>query len=198
VLLSEQNAGPLYVGTDGTMQPGRAWEPTALLSGAFNPVHAGHWGLAEIAAQLLEMSVAFELSIANVDKPELSETEVRRRVAQFTGRAPVWLTYAPGFVHKARLFAGAVFVVGADTALRLVSARYYDNDTARLHAALELLRQQGCRFLVGCRIDSTGRCLRLADLSIPPDYHALFVEIPPERFRLDLSSTELRTRGHRI
>jgi len=198
--LAEFLAGgpPLYVDTDGAMQAGRAWEttrPQALLPGAFNPIHPGHWGLAREAGACLGLPLALELSIANVDKPELSGAEVRRRLAQFAWRAPVWLTRSAMFVQKAKLFPGAVFVVGADTALRVVSSRYYDNDSARMLAALDLVQQLGCRFLVACRQDEAGRCLRLADVPIPADYRTLFAEIPPERFRHDISSTALRSRG---
>jgi hypothetical protein len=190
------HGAPLYVDVDGRMQPDRAWTPSALLPGAFNPIHDGHCRLAQAAQELLQMPVAFELSVANVDKPELSCEEVRRRLTQFVWRAPVWLTHAAMFVQKAKHFPGAVFVVGADTAIRIVSARYYDNDSARMLAALDLLQQLSCRVLVACRADSAGCCLTLADVKVPADYRGLFAEIPAEQCRLDLSSTELRQLGH--
>jgi hypothetical protein len=189
----------LYVAGDGAMQASRAWEPgQALVPGAFNPVHPGHWGLAEIARELLGVPVAFELSVANVDKPELSCEEVRRRLTQFAWQAPVWLTHAAKFVQKAKLFPGAVFVVGADTALRVVQSRYYDNDSARMLAALDLLQQLGCHFLVACRSRAAGRCLGMDDVPVPADYRALFTEIPLDRFRFDGSSTDMRARGHHL
>src|SRR5262249_35492969 len=85
--------------------------PAAMLPGAFNPVHEGHWDLAAAAARLLGVPVAFELSVTNVDKPPLSPAEVRRRLAQFAWHGPVWVTRTPTFAEKARLFPGAAFVV---------------------------------------------------------------------------------------
>jgi hypothetical protein len=164
-----------------------------LLPGSFNPVHAGHWELAAVAERLLGRAVVFELSVANVDKPVLNLAEIERRVAQFSGRADVWITRAPLFGHKAKLFPGATFVVGADTAVRLVSARYYGADPAQMHGALASLRSEGCRFLVAARcFDATQPLLTLADVPIPDEHRDLFTELPVAIFRCDLSSTQLR------
>src|SRR5262249_29114014 len=122
-------------------------KPAALLPGSFNPVHEGHWKLADVAARRLGTDVAFELSVTNVDKPPLGAEEVYRRIDQFTWRAPVWLTRAPTFAEKATLFPSAVFVVGADTAARIVDPHYYEGSEARMAEALALFRAQGCRFL---------------------------------------------------
>jgi cytidyltransferase-like protein len=185
----------VYVDVDGRPDPAHAWDParpTALLPGSFNPIHAGHRALAETAAELLGVPVVFELSVANVDKPPLDEAEVRARLAQFTDREPVWLTRAPIFALKAALFPGAVFVVGADTALRIVDSRYYEHDPAQMHRALGRLGEQGCRFLVACRVDGAGLCVELADIEVPPAYRPLFRAIPADLFRLDVSSTQIR------
>ncbi|MFO0866240.1 MAG: hypothetical protein U0744_16595 [Gemmataceae bacterium] len=164
----------------------------ALLPGSFNPLHEGHLGLAHVAASLLGKPVAFELSIANVDKPSLADAEVERRLAQFVGVAEIWLTRAPRFVEKARCFPGATFVVGADTAARVTAARYYDGDADRRDHALRSLCDAGCSFLVAARADATGGCWRLEDIEIPWEFAELFLGIPESRFRLDISSSELR------
>src|SRR5207249_454119 len=83
-----------------------AERPAALLAGSFNPVHAGHWRLADAVARRIGASVAFELSVTNVDKPPLTAEEIRRRAAQFAWRGNLWLTRAPTFAEKAELFPG--------------------------------------------------------------------------------------------
>jgi hypothetical protein len=189
---------PLYVDAAGRPVRGHRWDPqhpTALLPGAFNPIHDGHRGLAAVAADMLVLPVAYELSVANVDKPTLATGEVQRRLTQFTNHAAVWVTHAPRFVQKAALFPGAVFVVGADTALRIVDPRYHADDPGALHAALALVQDRACRFLVACRVDAAGRCVELADVPVPPAFRTLFDAIPAERFRLDVCSTQMRARG---
>ena len=167
--------------------------PSAVLPGSFNPLHDGHLLLARVAEDMLQAPVAFEISVTNVDKPPLAAGEVRARLAQFASRARVELTRAPTFLEKSRLFPGATFVVGADTAERLVVTRYY-GDEARMTAALQEIAQRGCRFLVAVRADTAGGVRSLANVAIPPRFAHLFTPIPESRFRLDASSSEIRAR----
>jgi hypothetical protein len=176
---------------DGRLAP-EAPSPAAIMSGAFNPLHEGHCRLAEVASRLLGESVAFELSVNNVDKPPLAVEEVRRRLQQFTWRAPLWVTRAPTFARKAILFPRVVFVVGADTAERIFAPRYYEDSEARLAQALEQIRHQGCRFLVAGRVDRFGKAIGLEDLYVPEAFRDLFSGIPKADLLVPVSSTALR------
>jgi len=169
--------------------------PRLLVPGAFNPIHAGHWGLAEIGARLTGLAPAFELSVSNVDKRPLGVEELRRRLSQFAWQAPVWLVRAPTFVEKARLFPGATFVVGVDTAERIVAQRYYGNTAEAMAAALDEIRCRGCRFLVAGRAGADGRFAELHHLEVPESHRDLFTAVPASAFRTDVSSTALRAQG---
>ena len=166
-----------------------------LLPGSFNPVHAGHVSLARVAEELRQLPLAFEISVTNVDKPPLAGKAVRDRLAQFAWKSPVELTRAPTFVEKSRLFPRATFVIGADTAFRLVAPKYYGDDEDRMHVALEEIASSGGNFLVAVRIDAAGRVRALSDIPVPRRYADLFTEIPEDRFRFDTSSSEIRARG---
>ena len=174
---------------DGRRRPG-GQIPTALMPGSFNPWHEAHLALWEAARRRFGDPVAYELSITNVDKPPLPTGEALRRAAQFRGRARLVLTAAPTFVEKARLMPGAAFVIGADTARRVVEPVYYGGKPT-MRAALRELRSLGARFVVAGRLEH-GHFLQLRDLSLPAEAAGLFEAIPAEEFRVDVSSTELR------
>lgn len=177
--------------SDGTVRAGPPF-PAALLSGSFNPLHHGHLALAAAAGRHLGVPVAFELSRANVDKPPLSDDEVARRVGQFRGVGPVWVTAAPTFAEKAQLFPGVAFVLGYDTAERLVDPRYCGGDPAARDAVLRGLLAAGCRVVVGGRVGPDG-AFRVWDAGAAgEEFRGLFVPLTEADFRADVSSTALR------
>ena len=173
-------------------------QPLVLFPGSFNPLHEGHVLLARVAEELRQQTLAFEISVTNVDKPPLAGETVRRRLAQFAWKSPVELTRAPTFAEKSRLFPGTTFVVGADTAERLFGPKYYGDDELRMHVALEEIANSGSSFLVAVRIDAAGRVRALNDIPVPRRYADLFTEIPEHRFRFDTSSSEIRARGRAV
>jgi nicotinic acid mononucleotide adenylyltransferase len=166
----------------------------AVLAGSFNPLHSGHVGLAETTLRLFGLSPVFELCVRNVDKPALTGNETAQRVAQFAWKHPLCLTNAPTFLDKARYFPGAIFLIGADTAERIIAPRYYSGNSEAMRQALREIQQRGCRFLVAGRRTGRGQLLQLADLPIPEHFLDLFQSIPITEFCLDISSTEIRNR----
>ncbi len=194
------NASELSVRTRGVWMCYRSEDedrplPKAVFPGAFNPLHEGHRRIAEVGGETLAAPIHFELSITNVDKQPLDPNEMFQRIEQFPVEETVWITRAPTFVEKARLFPGAVFLSGADTIARIADARYYDDCDALRDEAINEIDRWGCRFLVlGRQFGGSFRVL--SDIGLPPTLSRLCTEVSEERFRVDVSSTELR-RGRR-
>jgi nicotinic acid mononucleotide adenylyltransferase len=168
--------------------------PRVILAGAFNPLHHGHRRMAEIAEATLGLPTVMEISILNVDKPALDYLEIRRRLRQFPSEQAVWLSRAPTFEGKSRLFPGAAFVVGIDTLRRIADPRYYSNDRDAMLQSLQRIAARNCRFLVFGRALGSS-FIHLPDLDLPDVLRRISTEIPLEMFREDISSTALRRDG---
>ncbi|MFP6678713.1 MAG: hypothetical protein VB824_00980 [Dehalococcoidia bacterium] len=184
---------------DGTVLDGVNTAMT-VLPGAFNPLHAGHEGMLAAAAEITGQAVSFELSVVNVDKPELPESEVRSRLVQFSGRFTVLVSRAPTFLEKSRLMPDTSFVIGYDTAVRLFDDLYYpeydiNSDLERtgsaMLSAMSEIRRNGCDFVVAGRVTDEG-FRTVDDLDIPHGYREMLQEIPRDVFRDDISSTQIR------
>ena len=167
-----------------------------LIPGSFNPLHEGHERLAVAAGRLSGRRPSLELSVENVDKPTLRRVDIEGRLAAIRGRFSVIMTRAPTFLQKARLFSGCHFAIGYDTATRLLQGAYYEGGEQGMVAALEEFRAGEHCFWVAGRLQE-GKYLALADIDVPAGFAALFAAIPEEDFRVDISSTNLRSRANK-
>lgn len=160
-----------------------------ILSGSFNPLHDGHRALLHTAIQVTNKPGFFELSVTNVDKPTIPYQIVRQRATQFTTPSLI-LTRAPRFIDKAQLMPGSTFVLGYDTAIRLLDRKYYVN--GNIDDMFHQIADTGCSFLVaGRRME--GQPFQLFDVkSVPAHWRHLFVTLDESTFRYDISSSQIR------
>ena len=165
--------------------------PGSILPGSFHPLHNGHKELAKIASSILKSDILYELSISNVDKPPLSLDEIHHRIQQFSNEGPIVITNADRFHKKADLFPGRTFIIGVDTAQRLVNPSYYDNNQSQMLLALQKLKNSKCDFLVAGR-EQNGNFMTLENIQIPEGFSKIFSPIPEAQFRSKLSSTNIR------
>jgi len=71
--------------------------------------------------------------------------------------------------------------------------KYYGGDYNRMLEILLECKSTGTTFLVGGR-NIEGVFKVLEDLDIPKELRDMFISIPEEKFRMDISSTEIRKR----
>ena len=201
------NVGSIERVIDGTqpiavLRQGTGWSDTPpsqalILAGSFRPLHRAHRALLNAAWETTGRTTTrcFEISITNVEKPNITESDLAKRLAQFALDSDIVLvTRAATFLEKARLMPGATFVIGYDTAVRLFDDRFYDPSVGQSPAeiAMRELRDLGSGFVVGGRHDKDGVFKTLRDLHIPMGFEAMMQEIPETDFADPISSTQIR------
>lgn len=158
--------------------------------GSFDPLHEGHLLMARIAEEIAERPLAYELSIANVDKPMLDYIEMRDRGAQFADR-PLWFTRAATFQEKLDVFPESTFVMGADTFARLPDPKYYGGSTAAATRAIKAIAAKARGLIVFGRLRE-GEFQDAATIEVPKALRDVAYFVSQREFRFDISSTEIR------
>ena len=172
---------------NGRLIPEEFISKSLILSGSFNPLHNGHIKLLEAAKNMTKLEPFFEISISNVDKRNISLEDLNSRISQFYNIGKILITNSATFEDKSNLFKKSIFVIGYDTAVRILDNKYYEKD---MKESLSNIKKNECSFLVtGRKIN--GKYKYLNDVEIE-EYKGLFSIIPEENFRLDISSTEIR------
>jgi len=203
ILCLRSEDGGLKFYEDVSLPPG-----TLVYPGSYNPVHEGHVKLANAAMQFCSEQqqqhlLVFEISVENVDKSALTKEEILRRVnclyemvTGFESSYGVVITSAPKFSDKSLYFPLSTFVIGADTLSRILDHRYYGT-RFDIVASLSVIKERGCRFIVGGRVDEANSFQNLTTIMeshvewLPSSLGTtMFREI--SSFRIDISSTELR------
>lgn len=199
--LYAEEIGALLISSDGSVSENLPSHPL-VLAGSFNPLHDGHRNMLRAASQIADRPAYYEISIVNVDKPVLPRTELEKRATQITSNgSSLIVTSAPRFTEKSSILPGATFVIGFDTYIRLMDKRYYPDHQAGSASAVEnsldLIHENGCRFIVAGRVDDHNQFRGLHDIEfeVPQRFRNMFTELDESEFRSDLSSTEIRNQS---
>ena len=158
-----------------------------ILSGSFNPLHEGHIELLKASSKEFKKNPLYEISIKNVDKSKINFNDLINRINQFKSLGKLVVTNSAKFEEKSNIFKKSIFVIGYDTALRLVDDKYYDDDFRK---SLKIIEKNNCSFLVsGWFINKKYKKPNNINFE---EYDYLFNILSEEKFRIDISSTELR------
>ena len=158
-----------------------------ILSGSFNPLHEGHIELLKASSKEFKKNPLFEISIKNVDKSEINFNDLMDRINQFRSLGKLVVTNSAKFEEKSKIFKESIFVIGYDTALRLVDNKYYNDDFRK---SLKIIEKNNCSFLVSGRFINK-KYKKPNNINFE-GYDYLFNILSEEKFRIDISSTELR------
>ena len=164
--------------------------PELIFPGSFNPLHEGHLKMRELAEKKTGMRATFEICAKNADKPPLTFYEIKRTLDQFTENDSWVMTSAGRFSEKAEMFPNSVFIIGADTLVRVFDEKFYSSKKDMI-SHIERFNDHNIHFLVfGRKVNK--KFISLADIEVPEIIKQRCTGFDEASFRDDISSTELR------
>jgi nicotinamide mononucleotide (NMN) deamidase PncC len=119
----------------------------ALMPGAFDPPHAGHFGIADEVERRHHVPVVFHVTADTPHKGELSVQELLRRGALLRGHRALFTRGDPLYIDKARRFPGVPLVLGSDALARMLDPKWGPAVKPMLYEFARL----GTRFFVSPR-----------------------------------------------
>ena len=116
--------------------------------------------------------------------------EIKRTLDQFQNDESWMLTSAGRFSEKAEMFPNSVFIIGADTLMRVFDEKFYKNYKDMMNH-IQRFNDHNINFLVfGRKINK--KFISLKNLKVPEIIADRCTGIDEEMFRDDISSTEIR------
>jgi hypothetical protein len=159
----------------------------ALMPGAFNPPHEGHFGLASQAKLQWGTDVIFEICATHPIKPALTVQQMLQRAKLLRGHH-ILFTQDPLYIDKARAHPKMPLVIGADAMLRILDPQW-GNPEKQMKEFTKL----GTEFWIASRLVD-GKLITKDDIMamIPLWYDIDVLNFRSIKGQWDISSTQLR------
>lgn len=172
-----------------TLPQSKHW---ALMSGAYNPPHEGHFGTAGSVLEDFHRNVVFEVTAEPPHKAAMTVQDLLQRAKLLQRKDRLFTKKNPLYLDKARAYPGTPLVMGADAMVRMLDPKWGLDIATMLNQFKELNTEL---YICGRTIGSKFVTWQDIKDSLPADQAALFVEIArPVSGHWDISSTDIRNK----
>ena len=162
----------------------------ALVPGAFNPPHQGHFGMQQGVFDQYGYRGVFEITSGLLHKGNLTIQDLLQRAKLLKGNDCIFTQQLPLYLDKVKAFPGAALVLGADACLRLFDPKW-GLDKNELFSQLKALKT--ILFVAPRIID--GKLVKLSDIEVNfsrQEKIKYMGMLFPLEGQWDISSTEIR------
>lgn len=161
-----------------------------IMSGAYNPPHEGHFGVANMVEDDYGGKVVFEITEDPPHKDKLSIQDLLKRAKNLQGYDRLFTNNVPLYIDKARAYPNIPIIMGADAMVRMLDTKWGVDPEACLKEFTKL----GTTFYISGR-EIDGKFISRFDIanSLPYNLQQLFTAITkPVAGHWNFSSTEIR------
>jgi nicotinamide mononucleotide (NMN) deamidase PncC len=96
----------------------------AIMPGAFNPPHEGHFGAAKASLEEYNYPVVFETTAAPPHKGALTVQELLKRAKLLHGYDRIFTKELPYYIDKAKAYPGHPLILGSDAMVRMLDPKW--------------------------------------------------------------------------
>lgn len=172
---------------NGTRDNGTLQDNDALMAGAFNPPHEGHFGMDAAYKAAIGGDTIYEITVDPPHKVALTVQDMLKRAKGLLGRNRIFCKGDPLYIDKINKFPGHPILMGADAGLRLLDPKW----GVSLQELLDAVDRSGITIYVAERMVD-GKLITANDLSnhcITTHGWSPFI---PLKGHWDISSSEIR------